>query len=206
MLHFQENGSTMPTAGTAPERPVHSFRRSWDLPGFIHSFRKSVMLHLSRLVYNDIQKVTAKGRLTRHFPDGNPEQDPLEGRKGLNGRKMPLQTLWRTWPENSPSEGETISRGNCTPSEGGKGRNGRKMPLQTLWRTSPDDSPSEGETISRGNCTPSEGGNGLNGRKTPLQTLWRTWPRNSPSEGGTISRGNCAPSEGGKVGGGRTAT
>ena len=206
MLHFQENDSTMPTAGTAPERPVHSFRRSWDLPGFIHSFRKSVMLHLSRLVYNDIQKVTAKGRLTRHFPDGNPEQDPLEGRKGLNGRKMPLQTLWRTWREYSPSEGETISRGNCTPSEGGKGRNGRKMPLQTLWRTSPDDSPSEGETISQENRTPSEGGKGKNGRKMPLQTLWRTCCEYSPSEGGTISRENCTPSEGGKVGGGRTAT
>ena len=137
MLHFQENGSTMPTAGTAPERPVHSFRRS-------------VMLHLSRLVYNEIQKVTVKGRLTRHFPDGNPEQDPLEGRKGLNGRKMPLQTLWRTSPDDSPSEGETISRGNCTPSEGGNGLNGRKTPLQTLWRTWPRNSPSEGGTSGHG--------------------------------------------------------
>ena len=83
MLHFQENGSTMPTAGTAPERPVHSFRRSWDLPGFIHSFRKSVMLHLSRLVYNDIQKVTAKGRLPGTLRMGFPGR---AGERGLRGR------------------------------------------------------------------------------------------------------------------------
>ena len=99
---------------------------------------------------------------------------------------------------NSPSEGGTISRENCTPSEGAKGRSGRKTRLQTLWRTWQEYSPSEGGTISRKNCTPSEGGKGRSGRKTRLQTLWRTWREYSPSEGETISRGNCTPSEGAK--------
>ena len=112
---------------------------------------------------------------------------------------------------NSPSEGGTISRKNCTPSEGAKGRSGRKTRLQTLWRTwreySPSEggmisrencTPSEGGTISRKNCTPSEGAKGWSGRKTQLQTLWRTWREYSPYEGGTIPRGNCTPSEGAK--------
>ena len=99
---------------------------------------------------------------------------------------------------NSPSEGGTILRENCTPSEGAKGRSGRKTRLQTLWRTWREYSPSEGGTIPRGNCTPSEGAKGWSGRKTQLQTLWRTWREYSPYEGGTISRKNCTPSEGAK--------
>ena len=46
---------------------------------------------------------------------------PSEGGERLDGRETPLQTLWRAWRVNSPSEGGTISQEYCTPSEGGKG-------------------------------------------------------------------------------------
>ena len=113
MPHFLENDATMPTIGTAPEKPYSPYTPS-------HS-----------------GKCPGSGGKRFTFPEGIPEDSRLEGLchgcadppwgdhgeiKGPKGRDTLLQTLWRTWRGNSPSEGGTILQGNCTPSEGGKGR------------------------------------------------------------------------------------